>query len=98
MEGGSVPRSVGDGPTILLPMPGNTAPPNAGASQATAQTTTLPASALGAGGEVGPSEADVHAELDELFRSRASIDGRIVAPVLLCRHHHGAVHRQGWTR
>ena len=43
-----------------------------------AQTTTLPASALGAGGVVGPSEADVHAELDELFRSRASIDGRIV--------------------
>ena len=78
MESGSVPRSVGDGPTILLPMPGNTAPPNAGASQATAQTTTLPASALGAGGVVGPSEADVHAELDELFRSRASIDGRIV--------------------
>ncbi len=43
-----------------------------------AQTTTPPASALGAGGVAGLSNEELGAYGDDLFRQRASIDGRIV--------------------
>jgi hypothetical protein len=43
-----------------------------------AQTTTPPASALGAGGVAGLSNEDLGAQLDDLFTLRATIDGRIV--------------------
>jgi Domain of unknown function (DUF222)/HNH endonuclease len=59
-------------------MLGETAPPVVEPSHAMAQPTAPSASALGAGGAVGSSNEDLHAELDELFRLRASVDGRIV--------------------
>src|SRR5258708_1483637 len=43
-----------------------------------AQTTTPAASALGAAGVAGLSDEDLASELDDLFRQRASVDGRIV--------------------
>ncbi|HEX4127367.1 MAG TPA: DUF222 domain-containing protein [Acidimicrobiales bacterium] len=43
-----------------------------------AQDTTPPASALGAGGVAGLSNEEFRAELDELFRERAAVDGRIL--------------------
>jgi hypothetical protein len=60
-------------------MPEAAAPPQAAPSRATAQTTTPPASALGAGGVAGLSNEDLHdlfrgAELDDLFRIRHSVD------------------------
>jgi hypothetical protein len=64
-------------------MPEAAAPPEAAPSRATAQTTTPPASALGAGGVAGLSNEDLHAlfqdvALDDLFRIRNAVDGRIV--------------------
>ncbi len=41
-------------------------------------TTTPPASALGADGVAGLSNGDLGAQLDDLFKMRATIDGRIV--------------------
>ena len=43
-----------------------------------AQTTTPVASALGAAGVAGLSDEELFSELDDLFRTRAAIDGRIV--------------------
>ncbi len=43
-----------------------------------AQTTTPPASALGAGRVAGLSNEDLGAQLDDLFTLWATIDGRIV--------------------
>jgi hypothetical protein len=43
-----------------------------------AQTTTPPAPALGAGGVAGLSNEELGEELHDLFRQRATIDGRIV--------------------
>ncbi len=43
-----------------------------------AQTTTPAASALGAAGVTGLSTDELFAELDDLFRLRATVDGRIV--------------------
>jgi hypothetical protein len=43
-----------------------------------AQDTTPSASALGAGGVAGLSNGELWADLDELFRQRAALEGRIV--------------------
>ncbi len=64
-------------------MPEAAAPPEAAPSRATAQTTTPPASALGAGGVAGLSNEAFDAlfrdaTLDDLFRIRSSVDGWIV--------------------
>ena len=64
-------------------MPEAAAPPEAAPSRATAQTTTPPASAIGAGGVAGLSNEELHnlfrdANLDGLFRIRNCVDGRIV--------------------
>ena len=64
-------------------MPEAAAPPQAAPARATAQTTTSPASALGAGDVAGLSNEDLDdllrgAELDDLFRMRNSVDGCIV--------------------
>jgi len=61
-----------------VPMPGTTAPPEAGPSQAMAQMTIPPAPALGAGGVAGH---ELVAELADAFRLRAMADGRILAAV-----------------
>jgi hypothetical protein len=64
-------------------MPEAAAPPQAAPVRATAQTTTSPASALGAGDVAGLSNEDLDdllrgAELDDLFWIKAKIDGCIV--------------------